>query len=60
MLRPQDYDLWLAHAPVERSAPPTPQLELLALLRPFPAEQMTANKATMEQPCADSECPNPS
>jgi putative SOS response-associated peptidase YedK len=43
ILRPQDYDLWLS--PVDKGAPPTPQLELQALLCPYPAEQMAATEA---------------
>jgi putative SOS response-associated peptidase YedK len=45
ILRPQDYDLWLSHEPAEKSALPVPQLELLALLRPYPAEKMEAREA---------------
>jgi putative SOS response-associated peptidase YedK len=37
ILRPQDYGLWLAPGPAM-----PPQLELLSLLRPYPAEQMRA------------------
>ena len=33
ILRPQDYDLWLSHPPVEKGSPPVPPLELRALLR---------------------------
>jgi putative SOS response-associated peptidase YedK len=40
ILRAQDCDLWLA-----RDAAMTPQLELLALLRPYPAEYMQAREA---------------
>jgi putative SOS response-associated peptidase YedK len=40
ILRPQDYDLWLARDPAM-----TPKLELLSLLRPYPAEQMQAREA---------------
>jgi putative SOS response-associated peptidase YedK len=45
ILHPQDYDLWLSHPPVDKGAPPAPQLELQALLRPYPAEQMAASEA---------------
>jgi putative SOS response-associated peptidase YedK len=45
ILRPQDYDLWLSHPPVEKHAPRLPQFELLALLRPYPAELMQAREA---------------
>jgi putative SOS response-associated peptidase YedK len=45
ILRPQDYDLWLSHRPAERGAQPDPHLELLALLRPYPAEGMEAREA---------------
>ena len=48
ILRPQDYELWLSHPPVEPHAKPVPQLELLALLRPYPAEKMEACKARPE------------
>jgi putative SOS response-associated peptidase YedK len=48
ILRPQDYDLWLSHPPVEKDAPPVPQLELQALLRPYPAERMRAQEAHMD------------
>jgi putative SOS response-associated peptidase YedK len=46
ILRPQDYDLWL----MRRDGPgePAPALELLALLRPYPAERMTAQEAHMD------------
>lgn len=40
ILRPQDYDLWLAREPGA-----APSLELLALLRPYPADQMAAREA---------------
>ena len=45
ILRPQDYDLWLSRPP--RGAPKNaaPPLELLALLRPYPADRMTASEA---------------
>jgi putative SOS response-associated peptidase YedK len=46
ILRAQDYDLWLAHA--NAPSEPAPLLELAALLRPFPAERMTAQKAHMD------------
>jgi putative SOS response-associated peptidase YedK len=44
ILRPQDYDLWLSHpgTPAHSHAPP---LQLLALLRPFPADRMAAHRA---------------
>lgn len=42
ILRPQDYDLWLSHPPAEKN---TPQLELQALLRPYPADRMAAQPA---------------
>jgi putative SOS response-associated peptidase YedK len=45
ILRQQDYDLWLAHVPVDKGAPPAPLLELEALLRPYPAELMAAAEA---------------
>jgi putative SOS response-associated peptidase YedK len=48
ILRPQDYDLWLSHPPAEKNAPPVPQLELQALLRPYPAERMRAQEAHMD------------
>jgi putative SOS response-associated peptidase YedK len=48
ILRPQDYDLWLKHIPVEKHVPPAPELELLALLRPYPAEWMKATEAHMD------------
>jgi putative SOS response-associated peptidase YedK len=48
ILRPQDYDLWFKHEPPERNARPAPQLELEALLRPYPAEKMTAAEAHMD------------
>jgi putative SOS response-associated peptidase YedK len=42
ILRPQDYDLWLTPSlPTDR----TPQLELQALLRPYPADRMAAREA---------------
>jgi putative SOS response-associated peptidase YedK len=44
ILRPQDYDLWLSHDKAA-SHTPDPQLELQALLRPFPAERMAACEA---------------
>jgi len=46
ILRPQDYDLWLARPP--RGARAEPQLELMALLRPFPAELMAAHEAHVD------------
>ncbi len=45
ILRPPDYGLWLRHHPAEKQARPDPQLELLALLRPYPAERMAAREA---------------
>jgi putative SOS response-associated peptidase YedK len=44
ILRPQDYDLWLAcdHGTSHAS---DPQLELLSLLRPYPAERMQTREA---------------
>ncbi len=45
ILRPRDYELWLSHPASEKGAPPVPPLELLALLRPFPAERMKAQMA---------------
>jgi putative SOS response-associated peptidase YedK len=45
ILRSQDYDLWLSHPPVDKSVPPAPRLELQALLRPYPAEQMATAEA---------------
>jgi len=42
ILRLQDYDLWLDSTPGQAS---TPQLALLALLGPYPAEQMQAREA---------------
>lgn len=45
ILRPQDYDLWLAHVPADKQAAPVPQLELMALLRPYPADRMKAAEA---------------
>jgi putative SOS response-associated peptidase YedK len=45
ILRPQDYGLWLSHVPAEKHAQSGPQLELLALLRPYPAEGMQAHEA---------------
>ena len=45
ILRPQDYDLWLSHGPIDNGSQPVPQLELLALLRPYPAEKMKAREA---------------
>ena len=46
ILRPQDYNLWLAR----RDAPsePIPPLELIALLRPYPADRMTAQEAHVD------------
>jgi putative SOS response-associated peptidase YedK len=46
ILRPQDYDLWLSQPDAPREA--APQLELLALLRPYPAERMAAQQAHMD------------
>jgi putative SOS response-associated peptidase YedK len=48
MLQPQDYDLWLSHVPAEMNTPPVPQLELIALLRPYPADRMEAREAHMD------------
>jgi putative SOS response-associated peptidase YedK len=48
ILRPRDYDLWLSHPSSERDAPPDPRLELQALLRPYPAERMTAQEAHID------------
>jgi putative SOS response-associated peptidase YedK len=48
ILRPQDYDLWLAQPPRGVRAEPVPRLELLALLRPFPAERMAAHEAHVD------------
>ena len=45
ILRPQDYDLWLARPDASEPAPP---LELLALLRPYPAERMAAQEAHVD------------
>ncbi len=45
ILRPQDYDLWLSQSPGEKASPPAPNLELQALLRPYPADQMAASEA---------------
>ena len=42
ILRPSDYDLWLADTLPSARAP---QLELLSLLRPYPADRMTAREA---------------
>ena len=42
ILRPQDYDFWLA---ATLPSDPTPHLELQALLRPYPAERMAAHPA---------------
>jgi putative SOS response-associated peptidase YedK len=42
ILRPQDYDLWLAR---DSTAEANPRLELRALLRPYPAEQMQVREA---------------
>lgn len=47
ILRPQDYDLWLSHLPIEKGTL-VPQLELLALLRPYPADRMEAREAHMD------------
>jgi putative SOS response-associated peptidase YedK len=46
ILRPQDYDLWLAQA--DAPSEPARPLELLALLRPFPAESMKAQGAHVD------------
>lgn len=48
MLQPQDYDLWLQHLPAEKNTLPVPQLELIALLRPYPADKMEAREAHMD------------
>jgi putative SOS response-associated peptidase YedK len=48
ILRPQDHDLWLSNISADKHAPATPPLELLALLRPFPADRMTAQEAHMD------------
>lgn len=48
ILRPQDYDRWLARPPRGARAEPVPQLELIALLRPFPAERMAAHEAHVD------------
>ncbi len=48
ILRPQDYDLWLSHVPVDKNTPPVPQLELLALLKPYPADRMEARTAHVD------------
>jgi putative SOS response-associated peptidase YedK len=48
ILRPQDYDLWLAHLPDAAPLEQVPPLELLALLRPYPAERMQASEAHMD------------
>jgi putative SOS response-associated peptidase YedK len=45
VLRPQDYDLWLSHESADNQAKKVPQPELLALLRPYPAEKMEAREA---------------
>ncbi len=45
ILRPQDYDFWLARPDANEPAPP---LELLALLRPYPAERMAAQEAHVD------------
>jgi putative SOS response-associated peptidase YedK len=45
ILRPQDYDLWLRRNSGEQTAPPSPPLELLALLRPYPSDQMAVREA---------------
>jgi putative SOS response-associated peptidase YedK len=45
ILRSQDYDLWLRRNSREQTALPSPPLELLALLRPYPAEGMRAREA---------------
>jgi putative SOS response-associated peptidase YedK len=54
ILRPQDYDLWLSHPPREKGVAQAPPLELLALMRPYPAELMQAQEAdpnpTLGQP----------
>ncbi len=42
ILAPQDYDLWLA---ANIATDRTPQLELLSILRPYPADRMTARQA---------------
>jgi putative SOS response-associated peptidase YedK len=45
ILRPQDYDFWLTPTlPTD----PNPHLELLSLLRPYPAERMTARPAHLD------------
>jgi putative SOS response-associated peptidase YedK len=46
ILRPQHYDLWLSNLPVERDT--IPPLEMVALLRPFPAERMEAREAHLD------------
>ena len=48
ILRPPDYDLWLARPPRGARPEPDPQLELLALLRPYPAERMAAHEAHLD------------
>jgi putative SOS response-associated peptidase YedK len=48
ILRPQDYDLWLSHPGGTASSPPRPRLELLAVLRPFPAGRMAAWEAHVD------------
>jgi putative SOS response-associated peptidase YedK len=45
ILSSQDYDLWLRRNSREQTALPSPPLELLALLRPYPAEGMRAPEA---------------
>jgi putative SOS response-associated peptidase YedK len=44
ILRPQDYGLWLYHP----HAQPLPAPELLALLRPYPADRMAACPAHID------------
>ena len=48
ILPPQDYNRWLSHVSVEKSATPVPQLELLALLKPYPADRMEAHAAHVD------------
>jgi putative SOS response-associated peptidase YedK len=48
ILRPRDYDLWLSHPPAASTAEPAAPLELIALLRPYPAERMAAHEAHMD------------
>jgi putative SOS response-associated peptidase YedK len=38
----------LKHIPAEKNVPAVPQLELQALLRPYPAEKMAAAEAHMD------------